>query len=112
LVSLATLFVHDVVILTAGTTIDRYGNELQSWSTATSVSARGWITQMPGSEQLLNRDAQIAEWSLSVPAGTPITGHERVTWEGITFEVAGPPQRAWTPRGEHHVVAQLQVITG
>lgn len=110
--SLTSLMVHDVAILTAGTTTDRYGNLVLNWGTATSVSAKGWITQRPGSEDLLNRDAQIAEWVLFLEAGTPITGHDRVMWEGIMFEVAGPPQRAWTPRGEHHVEATLRAITG
>jgi hypothetical protein len=110
--SLAGLLVHDVTILRATTTTDRYGNLTVTWSTPTETAVKGWISQRSRSEENTQRDAQISDWVLFVPADTDIVGGDRVTWNGVTYEVDGPPWRAWTPRGEHHVEASLRVVSG
>ena len=110
--SLQSLLVHDVTVVTPGSTTDRYGNTVADWATSTSTTVKGWITQSSGTENEDGRDAQIGEWRLFLPAGTVVDGHARVEWGGITFEVVGPPERAWTPRGEHHVEVQLRVVEG
>lgn len=110
--SLQSLLVHDVTVVTPGSTTDRYGNLVPDWAASTSTTVKGWISQSSGSEDENGRDAQIGEWTLFLPAGVEIDGRARVAWSGVTFEVVGPPRRAWTPRGEHHVEVQLRVVEG
>ena len=108
--------VHPIEIVRAGTTTDAYGNTIDNWSSSTSVETVGWVTDrgVPGSpaENTRDRDQQTRLWKLYVPADTDITGHDRVVWYTLTFEVIGPPVRAWTPRGEHHVEADLRLVEG
>ena len=42
----------------------------------------------------------------------PITAQNRVVIDGTVYEVDGEPNRAWTPRGEHHVEVKLKAISG
>lgn len=110
--SLQALMVHDVTIVHAGTSTDRYGNIVKDWSTATTKVSKGWITQTAASEDVTDREAEIGTWTLFLPAETVVTGRDRVTWDGLTFEVVAPPRKAWTPRGEHHIEAQLRIVEG
>ncbi len=110
----SSLLVHDVTITRAGSTTDRYGDVIPDWSTASSSSVKGWVSQQSRSEVLDGREAQVSGWVAFFPAGTDVTGHDRVVWEGTTFEVAGPVNPAWSPRldGVHHVECQLSVVEG
>lgn len=114
------MFVHTIRVWTADETTDRYGNTVKDWSTATFEETRGWVTQTAASEIGDQREGQASSWRLFVPAGTELTGANRVEWVGetpmstdITFEVIGPPARPWRPwSGEHHVEADLRVVEG
>lgn len=110
--SLTTLLAHDVTILTPGTTANRYGDSTPNWATATSVASKAWVSQRSSVEDLDHREAQVSGWVVFLPEDTAITGRDRVVWGSVTFEVDGPPNRAWTPRGEHHVEANLRVVDG
>ena len=110
--SLQGLLVHDVTILRATTTTDRYENVVVSWSSPTETGVKGWITQRNRSEDNDQRSAEISDWVLFAPADTDIVAGDRVQWGGVTYEVDGPPLRAYTPRGEHHVEAGLRVVVG
>lgn len=110
--TLTSLLVHDITIVTPGSTTDRYSNTVKDWSTSTSEVVKGWISQRDGSEQLDHREAQISGWVLFLHTGSTITAFDRVTWSGITFEVDGPINPAWSPRGEHHLEVPLRVVTG
>lgn len=111
--SLANLLVHDVTIRRPGTTTDRYGANVKDWSAATDTDVDGWLAQTSAAEvNDLGREGERSDWTLYVPAGTDIEAGDRVIWGGTTFEVDGPPNRAWTPRGEHHVEARLKVVVG
>lgn len=111
--SLASLLVHDVTLLRAGTTTDRYGADAKDWDTATETDTQGWVTQTSGVEDRTDgREAQVGSWTLYLAAGEDLLGGDRVVWGTYTFEVDGPPLQAWTPRGEHHVEARLRLVEG
>ncbi len=111
--SFASMLVHDLTIVRPGTTTDRYGNVTKDWSNPTETAVKGWVAQQEGTEVLDGRDAQIRRWICYLPAGTDITGSDRVVWGTVTFEVSGPPNRAWHPSmGEHHVEAVLLAVVG
>ena len=111
--SLTGLLVHDITIVRAGSTTDRYGATEKDWDNPTETEVKGWLTQASGTEDRSDgREAQVGSWLLYLPVDTDIVGGDRVTWGSTTFEVDGPPQRAWTPRGEHHVEARLLVVAG
>jgi head-tail adaptor len=110
--SLAGLMVHDVTIVTANVTESRYGDDLKEWVAARRVETKGWVSQRDATEILGDREAQLSDWIVYLPVGTTISAADRVEWEGTTFEVVGVPNRAWTPRGPHHLEARLSVVTG
>lgn len=105
-------FVRDVTIVRAGVTTDRYGNESTDWSAAASWATKGWLARADQSEDQDGRDALISGWVLRLPVGTDITGRDRVRVDGTTYELDGPPNRPWTPRGEHHVRCRLRLVEG
>jgi hypothetical protein len=114
--SLATLMVHDVTVVHAGMVVDPYG-ETKDWAAATRTAVRGWVSRRSQLEDRTGgREAQVSEWVAYLPAGTAITGGDRVEWSGLpagtSFEVDGPPLPAATPRGPHHIEAQLRVVEG
>lgn len=110
--TLASLLVHDVTITTPGYDTNRYGDEEKDWTEATTTTVKGWVSQRSGIEDRDHREAQASDWVLFLHAGTTITALDRVTWSGITFEVDGPPNPAWSPRGEHHLEVPLRVVVG
>ena len=104
------LLVRDVTILTPTTSTDRYGNSIAtSW---TSTVTKGWLDQQTSSEGDGLRRDQDTEWVLFLAADTVITGRDRVQVGSDVYEVAGNPNRAWTPAGEHHVEARLRRVDG
>lgn len=111
--TLTSLLVHTVTISTAGTTTDRYGATVKDWDNPIERTERGWVSQQSRLEDRSDgREAQVQGWVLYLDAGDPIAGEDRVTWSGITFEVDGPPNPAWSPRGEHHIEVPLRAVTG
>ena len=107
-----SLMVHPISILRAAAAADVYGNTTDNWAGATAVDTYGWVTQETAGEDTADRDQQTRLWKLYAPADTDITGHDRVVWDTLTFDVVGPPHRAWTPRGEHHIEADLKLVEG
>lgn len=107
--SFAALLVRDVTILHSTTTIDEYGDPVHTWA-GTAVTP-GWLSQLTALEQR-NSSAEVTTWHLSLPAGTAIEAQDRVTVDGIVYELTGPPNRAWTPRGEHHTECELRLVEG
>lgn len=110
--TLASLLVHDVVIVTPATEADRYGGTDKRWDTATETTVKGWVSQQSRSEVVDGREAQVSGWVLFLHPTATITGKDRVEWEGITFEVDGPPNPAYSPRGLHHYEVPLRVVVG
>lgn len=115
--SLRTLMVHPVTIVHAATTTDRYGNTTKDWTTATRTTTNGWVSRATQLEDHTDgREAEVSTWKAYLPAGTAVDGGDRLEWNPtgslITFEVDGPPLPAFTPRGLHHIEAQLRVAEG
>lgn len=108
----AGLLAHDVTILTPGSEPDRYGGTVKDWATATETTVKGWVAQQSRSEVLDGREAQVSTWVLFLHPDATITGQDRVTWEGLTFEVDGPANPAWRPGGLHHYEVPLRVVAG
>lgn len=106
--------VHDVTLVRAGSTTSRYSDQVKDWAAATRITVKGWVSQRDRDEVTDSREAQVTGWVLFLPAGSDITGLDRVEWEGLTFEVDGPVNDAWSPRlkGVHHLEVNLWRVTG
>lgn len=104
--------VHDVVVVHPAQEVDRYGNVVAVFGPGSRVSTKGWVSQRSRSEVLNGREAQIQGWVCFLPAGTVVSGSDRVEWSGLVFEVDGPPLPAWSPRGLHHTEVQLRSVEG
>ena len=111
--SLRGLLVHDVIILRPALGTSRYGDARKDWVTSTEIETSGWVARRSESEDRSEgREAQVSEWVLYLDADADIQAGDRVVWESTTFEVDGPPNHAHTPRGEHHVEADLRLVEG
>lgn len=111
--SFAGLLFQDVTVLTAGPADDRYGNPEKAWGSAASQVVKGWVARRGGSEDGDGgREAEIAEWVLFLHPDVTVDGRSRVVWDGLTFEVDGPPVPAYTPRGLHHFEVGLRRVDG
>lgn len=110
--TLTSLLVHDVTVLTATATTTRYGDTGKDWTDPLQTTVKGWVSQRTQTEDHDQREAQVSDWVLFLHPDESLTGLERVVWEGITFEVEGPANPAWTPRGLHHYEVPLRVVTG
>lgn len=69
---------------------------------------------LEATEDLEARDQQARSFVYFLPAGTPITGYDRIVDGTETFEVRGAPDRVIRRRGgrEHHVEAVAYLIEG
>lgn len=110
--TLGNLLVRSVTIHTAGTRTDTYGNTVPDWTTSTNVTVGGWLAYLNGIEVLDGRTATSTTLALTIPAGTTITAADRVTIDGLTYDVNAEPMSAWTPRGEHHIQCVLVAVNG
>lgn len=108
------MMVHDVTLVRAASATSRYGDEVKDWANATRVDTIGWVAQRDRDEDVDSREAQVRSYVVYLPPGTDVTGLDRVEWDDLTFEVEGPPNRAWSPkmRGEHHLELDIRLVTG
>lgn len=111
---------HLVDVEHPGRTTDRYENEVDDWSPAATTHAEvaAWLQQNTGAEDNDQRSAQIGEWLMVCnpvdTSGNPLTvyGSDRVHWQGLDFEVIGPPGPAYTPAELHHYEIRLKTVEG
>lgn len=108
----SSLLPYVVTIVRAGTTTDRYGNEVRDWANATRTSAPAWIEQQKPTEDTNDRDQLASTWLLILPATVDVNGNDRIEHNGETFEVVGPPTVVHNMRGPHHIEAQLSWVRG
>jgi len=84
-----------IVVLSPGTTTDPYSNEpVEDWSTVTerSVTTLAPAEPRPSNEPVQEaRNAVVSGWTLYLPAGDPITSHNRVRVRGEEYPVQGEP---------------------
>lgn len=90
---------------------DEYGDPTATTVTATKVDC--WLHQVARTEHGDNNNVQDQRWALYVPPGTILNGSDRVTVEGVTYEVEGPPWPAHNPRLRRvtHIEATLRRVT-
>ncbi|MET9816517.1 hypothetical protein [Streptomyces sp. NPDC006355] len=112
------LLPHRVDVEQPGRKTDRYGNDVTDWSTSTHTAVDAWMQQNTGAEDTDGRDAQIGEWLMICNPfdvnGDPLTirGEARVHWDGLDFEVVGPPGPAYEPAELHHFEIRLKTVQG
>jgi len=109
---------HLVDVEHPGTKRDRYDNDVDDWSVSTHTEVAAWLQQNTGAEANDQRAAQIGEWLMVCnpvdTSGNALTvyGNDRVHWQGIDFEVIGPPGPAFTPVELHHYEIRLKTVEG
>lgn len=93
-------------------TLDVYGDPVTT--TTSTVTVLGELQQLDRYEYTEDRNTQRADWLLLLPAGTTIDGTDRVTVDGTTFEVVGPPEPVWHPWKQRvdHVEARVRRTDG
>ncbi len=89
---------------------DDYGNAAETWVEGASYPCR--LEPTSGQERTVDRDTQVSDWRLFLPADAELTGRDRVVVDSKVFEVVGPPAVQHTPRGPHHVEAALRYVEG
>lgn len=108
------LFTRTVTILRGTSTSTGYGNATKlDWTNPTPTQTVGWLGPYSGeAENALDRDQQMADATVFLPAGTDITALDRVQIDGVTYQVTGTPSPPFTPLGAHHIEADLKVVKG
>lgn len=108
------MLVRDVTILRPAAFTDRYGDSIPDPDSATSTEVLGWLSQTSATEPTGPGRALVTLTTeiLFLPSGTDIEAHDRVEIDGQLYEVDGVPQSAWSPRGEHHIEANLRRVDG
>jgi hypothetical protein len=99
--------VHPVV------TSDRYGNPTHDYGpAATRTPIRGLIDQESASESTPDgRTKIVGMWRLITNHRT-IDAADRIEWDGLVYELDGPPWPAWDFQAFHHTEARLRRIEG
>jgi head-tail adaptor len=102
------LLPHSVIVQTAGTTTDRYGNIIQDWSDPAETVVRARIemvlTQNPN-EVTNGRDDAASVWRIFT--NDAITMRQRVVWGSREFDVDGEVAPQYGLTGPHHYEAIL-----
>jgi hypothetical protein len=107
-------FIHPVTFTRPATVTGRYGDTVTDWSAPplATFNEHGWMTRTGTEEMAEGREAITDTWELSLPPSTALDETMRVSHAGTVYEVRGSIQRAGTPGGSHHVVAQLREVRG
>lgn len=93
---------------------DEYGDATES---TTSTRTTCWVTRRgnlsDGGESVGVTDWQVDTLDLYLPPGTAITGADRVTVNGTTYEVVGPPHEHFNPLSQTYdfVSAVIRRVT-
>lgn len=83
-----------VTFLSAGTTVDDYGNTVEDWSapTETTVTTLAPLEPRPQGETFQNdRNAVVSGWTLYLPSNAVVTPQNRVRVRGKVYPVQGEP---------------------
>lgn len=111
--TIESLFVIPTTISNPAMVDDGHGNQVPDWDDTTDIDVMGWVAQQDRSEPQEFRDASVSDWLGYWPTGTPITQASRVTANGITYAVEGPPWSAVDPVGsDDHIEATLRQADG
>lgn len=100
---------HTVTVVSPTTSTDRYNNVARSYSPGTRRTMRGFLQPMTTPENTVDRSAVTYGYVLfSIEA---VDAHDRVEFEGRTYEVDGP-SRHWTALTGSHYETFLRVTEG
>lgn len=86
------------------------GSILHTASSAKQFSC--WLEQRTAdrTEIVAGAAAESSGWVLTCGPDVDLEAQDQVTVDGVEYEVAGPPWKAHTPRGPHHLEARLRRI--
>lgn len=100
------------IVKVGGSTLDEYGNTVAA-AYGSPIQTTGYLEQRVSTEYLLDRDAIATNWVAYFPAGTNVSGLDRVQFGGQTFEVDGEPWQVFNPRlkAVSHLQANLKVVS-
>jgi hypothetical protein len=89
---------------------DPYGNPVDSWAApGDGVSVHGRLVPLTADEVDVDRNTQTSTHRLYLPAGTAISGRDRVVTPLGVMEVHGPPRAHTSPfSGPNHVAVELK----
>ena len=63
----------------------------------TTTAVRCWLTQANAGESTRDTNQQTEDMVVYLPAGTEVAGRDRLTIDGATYELQGPPWSASNP---------------
>lgn len=108
--SLAKLLNQPLELHKNGTTLDEYGNQVDTDSTVINIV--GYLEQKDTVENLDDRDTVVTSWEAYFPAGTDVNAFDRIVFGGQTFQVDGAPWQVYNPRSGSvsHIQAKLKVV--
>lgn len=109
--SLRNLLTETVTVLAASNgTADEYGNTSTTFGAGSAYKGR--LEQRSAQEVTDGRDTFVSDWVLYLFPDAAINGRDRVVdGNGRTFEVVGPPIVQRSPRGPHHIQANLRFVS-
>lgn len=98
---------HTVTLVRPARVTDRRGDVVDDWAAATRTAlAPAWIQQTSGTEARDERTVNVTRWNLYCRERT-LAAHDRVEWQGGTYEVDGPPNHVEGMSGYDHTEAAL-----
>lgn len=105
---------HTVTVLRGAATVDRYGDPIDGWSTATETEITGCRVQpAAGPEDTVDRNQITRRWLLFVPPGADIRATDRVRWDGDDYDIDGEIRRWPSVSGRlAHLEADLIRVEG
>lgn len=110
--SLATIVVRPCTIQTGTSATDRYNNTITDWSSPTERASKVWFAQQSTIDDNDHRTATITRGAATFLLEAALVAGERVVLDGVMYDVVGEPNYAPTPRGQHHIEAQLVAVVG
>ncbi|MFG3338719.1 hypothetical protein [Glycomyces sp. NPDC048151] len=107
-----------ITVLRPGSRIER-GTPVPDWANATEHEVTGCRLQPASSERVLftstgqARDAAVSTLRLFAPASADLDVRDRVRYQGVVYDLAGPPRRWPSPTGAlAHLEAELRRAEG
>lgn len=110
---------HEVTkVRPVASTVDPAYGTVWDWGpAATRTVARAWLEQTSARESHQeNRSFYEQRWALVIN-DQDLAADDRIEWAGhpagaVVFRIEGTPEPAYTPRGPHHLEAQLRIVEG
>lgn len=109
-----SFYTDSVTRLRATTTTNARNDVVLSWVTPSSLAIAGCRVQPISSEEVMvNRYESDVRFRLLAPLGSDVTFLDRITYAGVTYEVAGAPEPHRSPTGSaSHDEIPLRKVSG